>query len=89
MASKALSASRNNTLRLWDTATGETLRVYLATDSGTAYFDPRPIRDANDTTPRLIHATSEIWRHLAWQVPTADGGWERVPLESFGDVVQE
>ena len=85
----ALSSSDDGTLRLSDTATGETLRVYLALDSGTACFDPRPIRDENDTTPRLIHATGEIWRHLAWQIPTVDGGWERVPLETFGDVVQE
>ena len=86
---RALSASTDNTMRLWDLTTGETLRVYLALESGTACFDPRPIRNANDHTPRLIHAAGEIWRHLAWQVPTADGGWERVPLETFGDVVQD
>jgi WD40 repeat protein/nucleoside phosphorylase/uncharacterized protein YjbI with pentapeptide repeats len=84
-----VSAARDDTVRLWDAQSGECLLVLCADDTGTAAWRPQPIdADGSDEPKRLLHASGEMWRHLAWLVPDDTGAMQRLPLETFGDVVQ-
>ena len=86
---RLLSASHDGTLRLWDAQSGDCLMVLCADDTGTAAWRPQPIdADGRDEPKRLLHASGEMWRHLAWLVPDEAGALQRLPLETFGDVVQ-
>jgi WD40 repeat protein/nucleoside phosphorylase len=86
---RLLSASDDGTLCLWDAQSGDCLMVLCADDTGTAAWRPQPIdADGRDEPKRLLHASGEMWRHLAWLVPDEAGALQRLPLETFGDVVQ-
>ncbi len=76
-----VSGADDGATRLWDATTGELLRVLYQRDGGSASWDPR--------TNRLLHARGEVWRDLRWVVPTAEGGLDTLPLETFGDLVEE
>lgn len=83
------AAASDDTVRLWDAQSGECLLVLYADDTGTAAWRPQPIgADERDPPKRLLHASGEMWRHLAWLVPDDSGALQRLPLETFGDVVQ-
>ncbi len=82
---RLLSGSSDNTLHLWDAATGEELRSHRAAAgpdaTGSAAWEPG----------RLLHASGDAWRWLAWQVwqpevgPNPTGQWTRLPIPSrFG-----
>jgi WD40 repeat protein len=74
-----LSASDDNTLRLWDAHSGESLRIFLVNEHGSAVWEP--------STNRILQAHGEIWRDLRWRVPLPGGGFDLLPLETFGDLV--
>jgi len=82
------SAGDDGSVRLWDTRSGECQAILCADETGTAAWRPQPIgADGENEPPRLLHASGEMWRHLAWLVPDENGAIQRLPLETFGDVV--
>jgi WD40 repeat protein len=76
-----VSAGRDGTLRLWDVVTGEPLLILYQRDGGSASWDPR--------TNRLLHARGDCWRDLKWIVPGDGVRFDTLPLETFGDLVEE
>jgi len=80
---RLLSAGQDGTLRLWDAASGELLRIHAVSGAGAfghAVWDPRD--------NHLIEASGDAWRWLAWVCPGPDGWPERLPLESFDPLPQ-
>ena len=76
-----VSGGADGTVRLWAVMSGEPIRVLYQRERGTAAWDPR--------TNQMLHARGEVWRDLRWVVPTADGGFDTLPVETFGDLVEE
>jgi hypothetical protein len=61
-------------MRLWDTATGECLRIHLHVAQGAAAWEPG--------TQRLLHASGRAWRYLRWSgTDPLTGGPAVWPLE--------
>lgn len=80
---RLLSAGADGTLRLWDAHTGGLLRIHAAAPSRSP-FSASSHAVWEPETNRLIEASGEIWRDLAWVRTGADGWPERLPLETFG-----
>ena len=72
------SGSYDNTLRLWDAASGLPVgfRAHWLSQGGLASFS------ADGT--RVLYANDEAWRDLAWLIPDETGALVRYPAETFG-----
>jgi WD40 repeat protein len=73
-----LSASRDNTLKLWDAQTGEYLRSFLGIPQGAAAWEY--------SSGKLLYASGRAWRYLRWQGRDEDGNSCVYPLESVPGV---
>lgn len=73
---RLLSAGDDGSLRLWDAASGELLRVYaLLPDDSYAVWEARE--------QRIVALGGEAWRWLGWQLRDDDGQPTLLPLEAF------
>lgn len=71
------SAGEDGTLRLWDPATGQALRITAMTHLGRVVWDPR--------RPAAIEAGGDFWRWFAWIGRDPESGsLTRYPAEAFG-----
>ncbi len=83
------SGSDDNTVRVWNAASGNFLRGHwanqLGQNTGHAVWSAPGI---NNSAPhgQLLSASGDAWRVLNWQVwdhPAAPGQWNRLPLEVY------
>ena len=76
--SRIASASDDNTLRLWDAASGAAIgfRVHMLGASEFVSMTP--------DGKRIIQVSPDAWRDLGWLVPAATGVLTRYPAEIFG-----
>jgi len=75
---RILSASDDNTLRLWDAATG------LAVGFRVAHLGDGHFASLTADGQRIIQVSPEAWRDLGWLVPDPTGALTRYPAELFG-----
>ena len=78
---RIVSASDDNTLRLWDANTGEQIgyRFIHLPEGETATIS------ADES--EIIYASDGAWRWLGWLIPNPDtGALERYPAEVFGEL---
>jgi hypothetical protein len=72
------SVGEDNSLRLWDVATGKEIRqTWIFDDDSWAVIDP--------VENRIVQVAGEAWRWLSWNgIDPATGRMERWPAETFG-----
>lgn len=85
---RLLSASDDNTLRLWDAESGACLRIHALFGRTLAGQPHRRLQGGHavwaPASNHLIEATGDAWRWLKW-VRTGEDGWpDPLPLESVG-----
>lgn len=75
---RLLSGALDNTLKLWDAATGKCL--------WTGHLLPKHQSTVTNDT-QILHATPEAWRWLGWEERDAKGRFiRRLPAEVFGPI---
>jgi WD40 repeat protein len=78
---RLLSAGDDGTLRLWDAASGELLRIHATVSGrwpGHAVWEP--------PTNRVNAWSGAAWRWLRWLATDANGQPDPLPLEAFADI---
>ena len=73
-----LSASWDNTLRLWDLSSGQELNYYLS------HLAPNCWATLSTDHQHILGADPEAWRYLGWLAQLPNGRWERFPIEAAG-----
>jgi WD40 repeat protein len=83
------STCADGTMRLWSAADGKCLRIHWAGESvrrkSQAVWVPPGVEDESPEG-RVISASGDVWRQLAWQAwdyPGAPGEWTRLPLGAY------
>jgi WD40 repeat protein len=77
---RIVSGSRDNTLRMWDAASGKCLwQAWLLPEGEVATLDGPP--------GKYLAVTPGAWRYLAWrQVDPESGAIRVLPAEEFGEL---
>ena len=70
---RIVSAGDDSTVRVWDSRSGELLRVHAISEHGHAVWLPQK--------NELVEVSGDAWRYLAWQFIDKRGEMTRLPLE--------
>jgi hypothetical protein len=80
-----ISASNDGSLCAWNPETGVLLRRHCVFKSGhNGGHEGHAVWDTRAN--RLIEASGDAWRWLAWVRSGPDGWPERLPVETFGPI---